>query len=319
MKLVMNLTNKRIFGKMSLLAAVLCLAACMAGAIASEEETKDAISADDAWNIMMEGNARFVSGEVASKDFPERRAELVSGQSPFVTVVTCSDSRVPPELIFDQGLGDIFVIRVAGNVMDPVVLGSVEYGVEHLHTPLLVILGHQSCGAVTAATEGGAEGNIESIMTEIEPAVEIARETNMTGSDLVEEAIDENVDLVIKNVLDRSPITRELVEEGELVILGAKYSLDTGEVAVLTRVDASNVAEMVVEEEEKVTAAESEETPATTIPEDIIPEGSEPESTIPEDVIPEGSEPESSIPGDILPEAETSEAPIDDIPDLLNE
>jgi len=103
------------------------------------------------------------------------------------------------------------------------------------------------------------------------------------------------------------------------VILGAKYSLDTGEVAVLTRVDASNVAEMVVEEEEKVTAAESEETPATTIPEDIIPEGSEPESTIPEDVIPEGSEPESSIPGDILPEAETSEAPIDDIPDLLNE
>jgi carbonic anhydrase len=304
MKLVMNLTNKRIFEKMSLLAAVLCLAACLAGAIASEEEAIEAISANDAWNILMEGNARFVSGEVASKDFPERRAELVSGQNPFVTVVTCSDSRVSPELIFDQGLGDIFVIRVAGNVMDPVVLGSVEYGVEHLHTPLLVILGHQSCGAVTAATEGGAEGNIESIMTEIEPAVEIARETNLTGSDLVEEAIDENVDLVIKNVLDRSPITRELVDEGELVILGAKYSLETGEVAVLMKVDASNVAEMVVEEEEKVAAAESEETAAMAIPEDIIPEG---------------SEPESSIPGDILPEAETSEAPIDDIPDLLNE
>ncbi|HOO54000.1 MAG TPA: carbonic anhydrase [Methanothrix sp.] len=270
------------------MAAFLCLAACLAGAIASEEEAEGAISADDAWDILMEGNARFVSGDVAAKNFPERRAELVSGQSPFVTVVTCSDSRVPPELIFDQGLGDIFVIRVAGNVMDPVVLGSVEYGVEHLHTPLLVILGHSSCGAVTAATQGGAEGNIESIMTEIEPAVEVARETNLTGSDLVEDAIDENVDLVIKNVLDRSSITKELVEDGKLVILGAKYSLETGEVAVLTKVDASNVAEMAVEEEEKVAVAGSEETTVTAIPEDVIPEGTELESSIPEDIIPEG-------------------------------
>jgi len=284
----MKLTNKRIFEKIFLLAAFLCLAACLAGAIASEEEAEGAISADDAWDILMEGNARFVSGDVAAKNFPERRAELVSGQSPFVTVVTCSDSRVPPELIFDQGLGDIFVIRVAGNVMDPVVLGSVEYGVEHLHTPLLVILGHSSCGAVTAATQGGAEGNIESIMTEIEPAVEVARETNLTGSDLVEDAIDENVDLVIKNVLDRSPITKELVEDGKLVILGAKYSLETGEVAVLTKVDASNVAEMAVEEEEKVAVAGSEETTVTAIPEDVIPEGTELESSIPEDIIPEG-------------------------------
>jgi carbonic anhydrase len=297
----MKLSNKRILAEISLLAAVLTLAACLAGATASEEEAEGAISADDAWDILMEGNGRFVSGgEVAAKNFPERRAELVSGQSPFVTVVTCSDSRVPPELIFDQGLGDIFVIRVAGNVMDPVVLGSVEYGVEHLHTPLLVILGHSSCGAVTAATEGGAEGNIESIMTEIEPAVEIARETELTGSELVEVAIDENVDLVIKNVLDRSPITKELVEEGKLVILGAKYSLETGEVAVLTRVDASNVAEMVVEEEEKVAVAEFEMAAETTIPEDIIPEGFEPESSMPEDVIIEGSVPESSMPEDII-------------------
>lgn len=122
-------------------------------------------------------------------------------------------------------------------------------------------MGHQSCGAVTAATQGGAEGNIESIMTEIEPAVEIAEETNLTGTEMVEFAIDENIDLVIKNVLERSPITRELVEDGNLTIFGAKYSLETGEVAVLTRVDASNVAEMTVEEaveEEAVSADESE-------------------------------------------------------------
>jgi carbonic anhydrase len=298
----MKLSNKRILAKISLLAAVLTLATCLAGATASEEEAEGAISADDAWDILMEGNGRFVSGDLAAKNFPERRAELVSGQSPFVTVVTCSDSRVPPELIFDQGLGEIFVIRVAGNVMDPVVLGSVEYGVEHLHTPLLVILGHQSCGAVTAATEGGAEGNIESIMTEIEPAVEVARETELTGSELVEVAIDENVDLVIKNVLDRSPITKELVEEGELVILGAKYSLETGEVLRLKTVDASNVAEMVVEEEEKVAATESEVTAESSIPEDVIPEGSLPESSLPEDVVPEGSLPESSMPEDVISE-----------------
>lgn len=279
------LTNRRIFEKIAIMAAVLSLAACLTGAIASEE-MEDAISAEDAWSILMEGNGRFVSGDLADKDLPERRAELLSGQSPFVTVVTCSDSRVPPELIFDQGLGDIFVIRVAGNVMDPVVLGSVEYGVEHLHTPLLVILGHQSCGAVTAASQGGAaEGNIGSIMTEIEPAVEMAREMDLTGSDLVEVAVDENIDLVIKNVLARSPITKELVEDGELVIFGAKYSLETGEVVILTEVDASNVAEILVEEEEKVATAG--ETPATAIPEDIIPEGYEPESTIPEDIIPE--------------------------------
>lgn len=277
------MTNRRIFEKIAIMAAVLSLAACLTGAIASEE-MEDAISAEDAWSILMEGNGRFVSGDLADKDLPERRAELLSGQSPFVTVVTCSDSRVPPELIFDQGLGDIFVIRVAGNVMDPVVLGSVEYGVEHLHTPLLVILGHQSCGAVTAASQGGAaEGNIGSIMTEIEPAVEMAREMDLTGSDLVEVAVDENIDLVIKNVLARSPITKELVEDGELVIFGAKYSLETGEVVILTEVDASNVAEILVEEEEKVATAG--ETPATAIPEDIIPEGYEPESTIPEDKI----------------------------------
>ncbi|HPJ29938.1 MAG TPA: carbonic anhydrase [Methanothrix sp.] len=239
------------------MAAAICVAACLAGAVALQEETTDKITADDAWNVLAEGNARFVSGELSAKNFSERRTELLSGQNPLVTVVTCSDSRVPPELIFDQGLGDIFVIRVAGNVMDPVVLGSVEYGVEHLKTPLLVILGHQSCGAVTAATQGGAEGNIESIMAEIEPAVEAAGETNVTGTELVELAIDENIDLVIKNVLERSPVTRELVEDGNLTIFGAKYSLETGEVAVLTRVDASNLAEMSVEEE-AVSADESE-------------------------------------------------------------
>lgn len=96
---------------------------------------------------LIDGNKRFMSGELAKKDIGEnRRQELTKGQQPFATVLSCSDSRVAPEIIFDQGLGDIFIVRVAGNVVEPTTLGSIEYGVEHLHAPLLVILGHESCG-----------------------------------------------------------------------------------------------------------------------------------------------------------------------------
>jgi carbonic anhydrase len=211
-------------------------------------------TSDKAWDELMKGNQRFVASELAVRDFPSRRAELTASQQPYATVITCSDSRVPPELLFDQGLGDIFVVRVAGNVVDGVELGSIEYGVEHLHTPLLVVLGHQSCGAVTAAVEGGAEGNIESIMKEIEPAVETARKTNKTGTELVEEAVNDNVELVIQNILNRSPVTKELVEEGKLEIVAAKYFLDTGEVELI---------EVTEPAEEKPTVLSTAVTPST--------------------------------------------------------
>ena len=137
------------------------------------------------------------------------------------------------ELLFDQGLGDIFVIRTAGNVVDPIVLGSIEYGVEHLHTPLLIVLGHEHCGAVTADVEGEAEGNIGTILKEIHPAVDKAKGTEKEGEELVEEAVDENVKLVIQNTLNSSTVVHELYEKGELKIIGAKYFLDSGKVEII--------------------------------------------------------------------------------------
>jgi len=188
---------------------------------------------DEAWAELMRGNRRFVEGKRSVRDFPTRRGELVSGQHPFATVITCSDSRVVPEILFDQGLGDLFVIREAGYVADPITLGSVEYGVHHLHTPLLVVLGHSKCGAVTAAVEGGAEGNIEHIMDMIEPAVETTSESGVTGPELVEITVNAHVKNTIKEILEKSPVTKELVEKGELQIIGAKYYIDTGEVKVI--------------------------------------------------------------------------------------
>ena len=194
-------------------------------------------TAEEAWEELMKGNERYVAGKSAQKDISSRRDEVASGQHPFVTVITCSDSRVSPEILFDQGLGDIFVIRTAGHVVDPIDLGSIEYGVEHLHTPLLVVLGHQSCGAVTAAVENVAEGNIGVILDEIKPAVDTAKDTGKEGKELIEEAVNENVKLVIQNTLVESPVVKELVEQGELKIIGAKYFLDSGEVELLEEVE----------------------------------------------------------------------------------
>ena len=190
-------------------------------------------TAEAAWEELMKGNERYVGGESANKEIVSRRAEVESGQHPFVTVITCSDSRVPPELLFDQGLGDIFVIRTAGNVIGPIVLGSIEYGVEHLHTPLLIVLGHEHCGAVTAAVEGKAEGNIGTTLKEICTAVEIAKGTEKKGEELIEEAVDENIKLVIRNTLKKSTVVQGLFEEGELKIIGAKYFLDSGKVEMI--------------------------------------------------------------------------------------
>lgn len=219
-----------------------------------QEETQDVqvslydrseiTTAEEAWAELMKGNERYVAGESAVKDLVSRRNETVSAQHPFVTVVTCSDSRVSPELLFDQGIGDIFVIRTAGNVVrDPSVLGSIEYGVEHLQTPLLLILGHQSCGAVTAAVEGEAEGNIGSILEEIKPAVDTAKDTGKEDHELIEEAVNENVGLVIQNALNGSSVVNELVENGDLKIIGAKYFLDSGKVEIIEQLPAEEGSE----------------------------------------------------------------------------
>ncbi len=182
------------------------------------------MNAEEAVAKLREGNAKFVKGERRAYNFVERRKEVLAGQKPFVTIVTCSDSRVVPEFIFDSNIGELFVIRTAGNIVDDVSLGSIEYGVEHLKTPLLLILGHEKCGAVTATCSGGeAHGKIKNIVKKIKPACKKA------GGE-VEKAIELNLDLVEKNILKKSEIVKGLVEKGELKIKKAKYMLSTGEV-----------------------------------------------------------------------------------------
>ena len=188
------------------------------------------ISGDAAFTKLLEGNKRFTEGKPAVKECgAERREELTKGQHPFATVLSCSDSRVPPEVVFDQALGDIFIIRVAGNVIEPTILGSIEYGVEHLHTPLLIILGHEQCGAVKAAleTQGEAEGNIGVILRKIKPAVESARKADMGKEETLDLAVRENVKNTYNEIM-KSPIVSHLSHEGKLKIVAAEYRLKSG-------------------------------------------------------------------------------------------
>ena len=208
---------------------------------------------------LKEGNARYTSGKEQPPDSNEerkyiatnsyenvgmtflgmtaeqaakRRAELTKSQHPFATIVSCSDSRVPPELVFDEGLGDLFVVRVAGNVIDDHALGSIEYSVDHLAVRLIVVLGHQRCGAVKAAKEiiaakGEAPGHIESLVKAIRPAVDAT-----VNGDL-EATTEANVKNVAQALRSSTPILKPKVDSGEVRVLGANYSLDTGTVSFL--------------------------------------------------------------------------------------
>lgn len=178
------------------------------------------------------GNADFLAGRTSSVvTGPERRMELANGQNPFATIVGCSDSRVPPELLFSRGLGELFLIRNAGNTVDTQALGSIEYGVAVLKTPLVVVMGHEGCGAVKAASEVVTDnatfpGAIGDMVEPIIPAVLRAR--NEPG-DLVENSIRQNVRRVVDGLRNRSdPIMLDPQEEGKLWVVGAYYDLDRG-------------------------------------------------------------------------------------------
>ncbi|AOY77954.1 carbonic anhydrase [Clostridium formicaceticum] len=195
-------------------------------------ETIVEVSPANSLKLLEEGNARFSEMKVDDKDISVARRENLSkdGQHPFAVIVSCSDSRVPPEVIFDQALGDLFVVRVAGNVIDSVALGSIEYAVEHLETPLVVVMGHEKCGAVKATVDGGeAPGSIGSIVEKIQPSVEKVKASGTTENDLYEEATDENI-LQSLEEIEKSPIVEHFIENGTLKVIGAKYHLESGKV-----------------------------------------------------------------------------------------
>lgn len=191
---------------------------------------------DESLQKLMDGNKRFVSDKLSAKQACDiKRKELTTGQKPFAIVLTCSDSRVPPELIFDQFLGDIFVVRVAGNIVDPIELGSIEYAAEHLNSPLLFILGHSKCGAVKATLEakGKPEGNIGAIVKKIQPAAAAAKKKGGTADQVLDTAIQENVKNVYGDIMKKSSIISHLAKEGKLKIAAGEYMLDTGKVNMI--------------------------------------------------------------------------------------
>jgi len=191
------------------------------------------VAPTEAMTKLKEGNGRYTSGNLQHPgQTTERRTELAKTQHPYAAIVSCSDSRVPPEIVFDQGLGDLFVVRVAGNVINDEGLGSIEYTVDHLGTRLILVLGHQSCGAVKAAREtiaakGKAPGHIESLVTAIKPAVEA------TAKDDLDATIKANVKNVVQALRSSTPILKAKVDSGEIQVVGGYYSLDTGAVTFL--------------------------------------------------------------------------------------
>ncbi len=211
-------------------ATVLCSGFCWAAGDAP------AMSADAALKLLKEGNSRFIasSQQHPNQDVGRRTTTAVKGQHPFATILSCSDSRVPVEVLFDRGIGDIFVIRVAGNVANGDETGSIEYAVDHLGTPVLIVLGHTKCGAVTAvAKNADLHGNIIPIGKSILPAVVAAKKSNPSATDevLINEAIRANVWQAIEDVFRTSPITVGRVKSGKLKVEGAIYDIETGNVS----------------------------------------------------------------------------------------
>lgn len=204
-------------------------AAHAAGAAAVPAAHAEAGENADVWADLVAGNRRFILGQPRSRPLVEQRTALARGQHPRVIVLTCADSRVPPELLFDQSLGDLFVVRVAGNVVDSVGLGSIEYAVEHLHAHTLVVLGHSGCGAVKAAAAGGDPGspNLAALVAHIQPVLQ--RLSNcFTGEELVERAITANARRSASELFERSAILRHAQEAEGLRTVAALYDLETG-------------------------------------------------------------------------------------------
>jgi carbonic anhydrase len=191
---------------------------------------------DQALQLLLGGNQRWASGQaVHPNQSRDRRVEVAGGQHPIAVIFSCVDSRVPPELVFDQGLGDLLVIRTAAHVLDNAALGSIEFGVEELHIPLIMVLGHERCGAVTASVDAvtqnaHAPGQIEAVVEGIRPAVV---QTSAQAGDRVDNTVRAHVALTVERLRQTGPILTEVQEHGALKVVGGRYDLDTGLVELL--------------------------------------------------------------------------------------
>ena len=239
-----NSFSRRNFLKISGVGAIAATSLNLGGMLSIPEaladETTRPQNADEALKALMEGNKRFVDSlKKGPGRTSKRRKEVALGQNPFVAILACADSRVAPEIIFDQGIGDLFVVRVAGNIVNPTnygIQGSLEFGVLALGAPLIMVLGHSECGAVAGATEALQDGtqfpgSINNIVQTIEPAVVKAKGEK---GDLLHNSIISNVQIGVDKLTNSDPVISDLVKKGKVKVVGANYDLKTGEVKLIS-------------------------------------------------------------------------------------
>jgi carbonic anhydrase len=215
-------------------AAALAAAPLIGTAYAQPARTAD--TPDAALNLLLEGNARYAGNQLRERDFSAGRAARVQGQAPFAAILGCADSRVAPELAFDQAPGELFVVRVAGNFVTPDGLGSLEYGAAVLGTKVIMVLGHTSCGAVNATTAALQKGNtlpghIADLVRAMKPGIEPALKE--TGGDLAQRAVIANVRYNVQRLKEATPILADMVASAKLRVVGGVYDLATGKIAVV--------------------------------------------------------------------------------------
>ncbi|MGC1515626.1 MAG: carbonic anhydrase family protein [Maribacter sp.] len=203
---------------------------------AHTRETQATMTPQKSLDYLKEGNKRFQNNLKANRNLLEQVNDTSDGQFPFATILSCIDSRVSAELVFDQGLGDIFSIRIAGNFVNEDILGSMEFGCKLAGTKLVVVLGHTSCGAIKGACDHARLGNLTALINKIEPAVAAVKEPkeehlrNSKNIEFVDEVAAKNVEITIENIRARSRVLADMEEKGEVLIVGAMYDISTGEV-----------------------------------------------------------------------------------------
>nr|WP_297916397.1 carbonic anhydrase family protein [uncultured Allomuricauda sp.] len=207
--------------------------------ITQTKATQAALTPESALKLLKEGNQRFVQQNQTPRDLIEQVKQTTSGQYPFATILSCIDSRVSAELVFDQGVGDIFSARVAGNIVNEDILGSIEFACKLAGTNIIVVLGHSGCGAVKGACDDAKMGNLTTLLSKIKPAVEAITEPedaglrNSKNADFVNAVAEKNVYLTIDNLRQNSPVLGEMEENGEIMVVGAMYDIADGKVHFL--------------------------------------------------------------------------------------
>lgn len=197
------------------------------------KETSSKMTPQDALQMLKDGNKRFLSNALLKRDYSQQAAETAKGQYPFAIVLGCVDSRSPAEIIFDQGIGDIFNARVAGNISNDDILGSMEFACKVNGSKLIVVIGHTNCGAIKGACDDVHLGNLTTLLSKIKPAVDAVPDSgNRTSKnhEFVEKVSRENVLLTMQDIKKNSPILKDLIDNGTVILIGAMYDLETGEV-----------------------------------------------------------------------------------------